>query len=98
MTEVMYFYIVRGVNEGEARVYREFSEEPMEKIDRPSGTMYELKREMDLGDLDAWEKVNRLLAEKAKELGIHTLHNLYPSGDMLKAVKIGAKIRARANS
>ncbi len=98
MTEKMYFYIVRGHNKGEARVIREFSEEPIEKMDRPSGTLYELKREMDLGDLDAWDKVNQLLARKAKELGIHTLHNLYPSEDILKAVKIGAKIRARANS
>ncbi|MDF1497378.1 MAG: hypothetical protein P1P90_04955 [Patescibacteria group bacterium] len=98
MPQLMYFYIVRSHKEGEARVIREFHEDIRGRRIRPSGTLFEIKREIDLADLTTWEEINKQLADGARELGITTLHNLYPPEDMMAAVKVGEKIRKRLHS
>jgi len=98
MPELMYFYIVRSGRDGEARVIREFVDVPLETPSPPSGTLCEIHREMDIGDLAAWYKVNEELEDRARELGIHTLHNLHPPDNMEKIVKIGNMLRERARS
>jgi hypothetical protein len=98
MPELMYFYIVRSHLEGEAWVIREFVDEPTEKQSRPSGTLFEIRKEMDIGDLGAWERINQTLAKRAQDLGIHTLHNLNPPDDMAKIVQNSIEMRTQTQT
>ncbi len=98
MPELMYFYIVSGYVDGEARIIREFHDDQRGFRNRPSGTLFEIAEEIEISDLDAWNGINARLEAEATRLKITTLHNLYPDKETANIVKIAAKLRTQNNS